>query len=167
MCFFLLLNLKVWVKTKFIYFNFAGIICSWLVVSVYREKFSWPGLGRSWPSWSTKWRAYGAGHWFHRLMHNALVSQQNIFYCCEFVLTILDEKRNVWKCIGLEKYSVIKLTCHDFSNCSPVVISISPVLVGKSWQEKVREVRAALAKKKADILVVTALDEIACENIIV
>ncbi|XP_015776757.1 PREDICTED: xaa-Pro aminopeptidase 1-like, partial [Acropora digitifera] len=32
---------------------------------------------------------------------------------------------------------------------------------GKSWQEKVREVRAALAKKKADILVVTALDEIA------
>ena len=53
----------------------------------------------------------------------------------------------------------------DFSNCSPLVISISPVLVGKSWQEKVREVRAALAKKKADILVVTALDEIACENI--
>ncbi|XP_074615236.1 xaa-Pro aminopeptidase 1-like isoform X2 [Acropora palmata] len=32
---------------------------------------------------------------------------------------------------------------------------------GKSWQEKVQEVRAALAKKKADILVVTALDEIA------
>lgn len=58
------------------------------------------------------------------------------------------------------------MTCHDFSNCSPLVIS-SPILVGKSWQEKVQEVRAALAKKKADILVVTALDEIACENIII
>ena len=65
------------------------------------------------------------------------------------------------------KYSVIKMTCHDFSHCSPLVISISHILVGKSWQEKVQEVRAALAKKKADILVVTALDEIACENIIV
>ena len=65
------------------------------------------------------------------------------------------------------KYSVIKMTCHDFSNCIPLVIYISHILVGKSWQEKVQEVRAALAKKKADILVVTALDEIACENIIV
>lgn len=168
LCFFPLLNLKVWVKTKLIYcLDFAGIICSWLVISVYREKFSWPGLGRSWPPWSTQWRTYGAGHCFHRFNTQCPGLSENIFwYSCEFVLTILEKKRCllIWKWKGLEKYSVTKMTCHDFSKCSPLVIPISPISVGKSWQDKVREVRATLAKKKADVMVVTALDEIACKN---
>ena len=33
---------------------------------------------------------------------------------------------------------------------------------GKTWQEKVKHVRGTMKKKKADALVVTALDEIAC-----
>ena len=33
---------------------------------------------------------------------------------------------------------------------------------GKTWQEKVKHVRGTLKKRKADALVVTALDEIAC-----
>ena len=36
--------------------------------------------------------------------------------------------------------------------------------IGKSWHEKVKEVRGALSKKKADALVVTALDEVACKE---
>ena len=37
--------------------------------------------------------------------------------------------------------------------------------IGKSWHEKVKEVRGTLTKKKADALVVTALDEVACKEI--
>ena len=33
---------------------------------------------------------------------------------------------------------------------------------GKTWQEKVKHVRGTMKKRKADALVVTALDEIAC-----
>ena len=36
--------------------------------------------------------------------------------------------------------------------------------VGKSWHEKVKEVRGTLTKKKADALVITALDEVACKE---
>lgn len=36
--------------------------------------------------------------------------------------------------------------------------------IGKSWHEKVKEVRGTLTKKKADALVVTALDEVACKE---
>ena len=35
---------------------------------------------------------------------------------------------------------------------------------GKSWHEKIKEVRGTLTKKKADALVVTALDEVACKE---
>ena len=41
--------------------------------------------------------------------------------------------------------------------------NFSAFLPGKSWQDKVRELRETLRKKKAYALVVTALDEIACE----
>lgn len=34
---------------------------------------------------------------------------------------------------------------------------------GKTWLEKVKHVRGTMKKKKADALVVTALDEIACK----
>ena len=37
-------------------------------------------------------------------------------------------------------------------------------ILGKSWHDKVKEVREKLTKKKADALVVTALDEIACKH---
>lgn len=37
-------------------------------------------------------------------------------------------------------------------------------IIGKSWHEKVEEVRGTLSKKKADALVVTALDEVACKE---
>ena len=33
---------------------------------------------------------------------------------------------------------------------------------GKTWQEKVKHVQGIMKKRKADALVVTALDEIAC-----
>ena len=37
--------------------------------------------------------------------------------------------------------------------------------LGKSWLDKVKDVRAKLAKKKADALVVTALDDVACKDL--
>ena len=36
--------------------------------------------------------------------------------------------------------------------------------LGKSWHEKVKDVRGTLTKKKADALVITALDEVACKE---
>lgn len=36
---------------------------------------------------------------------------------------------------------------------------------GKDWHEKIKDVRGTLTKKKADALVVTALDEVACKEI--
>ncbi|XP_068708734.1 xaa-Pro aminopeptidase 1-like [Montipora foliosa] len=47
----------------------------------------------------------------------------------------------------------------DPPNEGLMVLDIS--FTGKSWHDKVQEVRMTLAKKKADVLVVTALDEIA------
>ena len=39
-------------------------------------------------------------------------------------------------------------------------------VLGKSWQEKIRELRENLKKKRAYALVVTALDEVACKCIV-
>ena len=47
---------------------------------------------------------------------------------------------------------------HIFTLC------VYDVIVGKSWNDKVKEVREKMTKKKADALVVTALDEIACKH---
>lgn len=47
----------------------------------------------------------------------------------------------------------------DPPNEGVMVLDMS--FTGKSWQDKVKEVREKLVKKKADVLVVTALDEIA------
>jgi len=44
-----------------------------------------------------------------------------------------------------------------------VVMDIS--FTGKSWHDKVKEVRETMTKKKADALVVTALDEVACKSL--
>lgn len=37
------------------------------------------------------------------------------------------------------------------------------LISGESWQEKIRAVRGAMHKLNAELLVVTALDEVACE----
>ena len=39
------------------------------------------------------------------------------------------------------------------------------VSTGKSWHDKVKEAREKMTKKKADALVVTALDEVACKHL--
>ena len=44
-----------------------------------------------------------------------------------------------------------------------VVVVVVFVCVGKCWQDKVEDVRKELKEKSASFLVVTALDEVACE----
>lgn len=39
------------------------------------------------------------------------------------------------------------------------------VYAGRSWQEKLEDVRSEMKKKAASVLVVTALDEVACKTI--
>lgn len=60
--------------------------------------------------------------------------------------------------------NLVDLVWEDHSRPDPptaglMVMDIS--FTGKSWHEKVKEVRGTLTKKKADALVVTALDEVA------
>jgi hypothetical protein len=38
------------------------------------------------------------------------------------------------------------------------------MLLGKTWQEKICLVREKLEEKKADALILTALDEVACKD---
>ena len=47
---------------------------------------------------------------------------------------------------------------------SRYIFLLSDAIVGKSWHDKVKEVREKMTKKKADALVITALDEIACKH---
>lgn len=44
-----------------------------------------------------------------------------------------------------------------------VLFSVHNDRAGKSWQKKVESVRKAMKEKGASILIVTALDEVACE----
>lgn len=51
--------------------------------------------------------------------------------------------------------------------CGPTFLLLSYLIVdcsGKSWHEKVKDVRGMLTKRKADAFVVTALDEVACKD---
>ena len=36
-------------------------------------------------------------------------------------------------------------------------------VTGRSWEEKIKAVREKMAEKKADALIISALDEIACK----
>ena len=47
---------------------------------------------------------------------------------------------------------------------SRCIFLLFDAIVGKSWHDKVKDVREKMTKKKADALVVTALDEIACKD---
>ena len=52
------------------------------------------------------------------------------------------------------------------SSCGKsVALSLSfPSSIGRSWKEKVEDVRCEMKKKDATVLIVTALDEVACER---
>ena len=39
------------------------------------------------------------------------------------------------------------------------------IVIGRSWEEKIKKVREKMTEKKADAVVVSALDEIACKKI--
>jgi len=45
--------------------------------------------------------------------------------------------------------------------------SCDQYILGKKWSEKVKEVRVAMEKAGAIAVIVTALDEVACEFIVV
>ena len=46
-----------------------------------------------------------------------------------------------------------------------MVISAAIACSGRRWQEKLGDVRSEMNKKAASVLVITALDEVACESI--
>lgn len=46
--------------------------------------------------------------------------------------------------------------------CNPI-ITLSPKITGKTIQQKVTEIRSQMTQNGIDVLVVTALDEIACK----
>lgn len=54
-------------------------------------------------------------------------------------------------------------TAEQPARTSNAIITLSTTITGKTIGEKVTEIRQEMTEKSADVLVITALDEVACE----
>ena len=45
-----------------------------------------------------------------------------------------------------------------------IIYNVLLMVLGRSWEEKIKKVREKMTEKKADAVVVSALDEIACKK---
>ena len=59
---------------------------------------------------------------------------------------------------GGEEGGILTLSLGIIEHCAALLLSLS----GRSWEDKVSDVRKEMEKNRASVLVVTALDEVAC-----
>ena len=59
---------------------------------------------------------------------------------------------------GEEGGYIVTLSLGIIEHCAALLLSLS----GRSWEDKVSDVRKEMEKNRASVLVVTALDEVAC-----